>query len=42
MEAEAVPVGPTNMAPATTPALTKPMVKARPDCFDRNVAISPE
>ena len=42
MEAEAVPVGPTNIAPASTPALTRPMVNARPSCIDRNVAISPE
>ena len=41
-EAEAVPVGPTNMAPASTPALTRPTVKARADCIERNVAISPE
>ena len=41
-EAEAVAAGPTSMAPASTPALTRPTVKARADCIDRNVAISPE
>jgi hypothetical protein len=39
---EAVPAGPTSMAPASTPALTRPTVKARADCIERNVAISPE
>jgi hypothetical protein len=41
-EAEAVPAGPTSMAPASTPALTRPTVKARAGCIERNVAISPE
>ena len=41
-EADAVPAGPTSMAPASTPALTRPTVKARADCIERNVAISPE
>ena len=40
-EADAVPAGPTSIAPASTPALTR-TVKARTDCIDRNVAISPE
>jgi hypothetical protein len=41
-EADAVPVGPTSMAPASTPALTKPTVTARADRIERKVAISPE
>jgi hypothetical protein len=41
-EADAVPVGPTSMAPASTPALTRAAVKARTDRIERNVAISPE
>jgi hypothetical protein len=41
-EAEAVPAGPTSIAPASTPALTRPTVKARADCIERNAAISPE
>jgi hypothetical protein len=41
-EADAVPAGPTSIAPANTPALTRPTVKARADCIQRNVAISPE
>jgi hypothetical protein len=39
--AEAVPAGPTSMAPASTPALTRPTVKARADRIQHNVAISP-
>jgi len=41
-EAEAVPAGPTSMAPASTPALTRPTAKVRAECIERNVAISPE
>jgi len=41
-EAEAIPAGPNSIAPASTPALTRPTVKARADCNERNVAISPE
>jgi hypothetical protein len=41
-EAEAVPAGPTRIAPAITPALTRPTVKARAECIERNVAISQE
>jgi hypothetical protein len=41
-EADAVPAGPTSMAPASTPALARPTVKARAGCIERNVAISPE
>jgi hypothetical protein len=39
--AEAIPAGPTSMAPASTPALTRPTVKARADRIQHNVAISP-
>ena len=41
-EADAVPAGPTSMTLASTPALTRPTVKARTDCIERNVAISRE
>ena len=41
-EADAAPAGPTSMAPTSTPAPTRPTVKARADCVERNVAISPE
>jgi hypothetical protein len=41
-EADAVPAGPTSIAPASTPALTRPTVKARADCIERIVAISSE